>query len=336
MHEAACRLASMIAQDVPGATVASRRRGILVSERKLLLAAGDTMLVASLSDPRVQPAAPGRSSTPRSRCRGRAWSSSPRHLAGGRARRRRLRPACGGQRSRHLPRRRDHRHPGGRSRCSPSSSRSRTGSPGRPSSSGSPLAAPHRALLAAPLPARLRAGDLRGPDHAGRRCADTLERVWSEVDDHMAGLYRVVGTIHPRRRGRRKPAQRRGRGSRGRPDRARRRGGPPDRPLQEPRRLLRPGARGAIHRRRLRGVDRPSARRAPAPDVAAVAAAARRDVARLRGVQAAHRRHRRHRRPDRPRRSAALRVGGDQARGSRADLPPPGARRPLRTSRSRS
>ena len=37
----------MIAQDVPGATVTSRRRGILVSERKLLLAAGDTFLVAA-------------------------------------------------------------------------------------------------------------------------------------------------------------------------------------------------------------------------------------------------------------------------------------------------
>ena len=36
----------MIAQQVPGATVASGRRGILVSERKLLLAAGDTILVA--------------------------------------------------------------------------------------------------------------------------------------------------------------------------------------------------------------------------------------------------------------------------------------------------
>ena len=37
----------MIAQDVPGATIAARRRGILVSERKLLLAAGDTILVAA-------------------------------------------------------------------------------------------------------------------------------------------------------------------------------------------------------------------------------------------------------------------------------------------------
>jgi exopolysaccharide biosynthesis polyprenyl glycosylphosphotransferase len=37
----------MIAQDVPGATVTSRRRGILVSERKLLLAAGDALLVAA-------------------------------------------------------------------------------------------------------------------------------------------------------------------------------------------------------------------------------------------------------------------------------------------------
>jgi exopolysaccharide biosynthesis polyprenyl glycosylphosphotransferase len=37
----------MIAQQVPGATVASGRRGILVSERKLLLAAGDTILVAA-------------------------------------------------------------------------------------------------------------------------------------------------------------------------------------------------------------------------------------------------------------------------------------------------
>ena len=37
----------MIAQDVPGAAVTSRRRGILVSERKLLLAAGDTFLVAA-------------------------------------------------------------------------------------------------------------------------------------------------------------------------------------------------------------------------------------------------------------------------------------------------
>jgi exopolysaccharide biosynthesis polyprenyl glycosylphosphotransferase len=36
----------MIAQDVPGAAVTSRRRGILASERKLLLAAGDTLLVA--------------------------------------------------------------------------------------------------------------------------------------------------------------------------------------------------------------------------------------------------------------------------------------------------
>jgi exopolysaccharide biosynthesis polyprenyl glycosylphosphotransferase len=37
----------MIAQDVPGATITARRRGILVSERKLLLAAGDTILVAA-------------------------------------------------------------------------------------------------------------------------------------------------------------------------------------------------------------------------------------------------------------------------------------------------
>ncbi len=37
----------MIAQEVPGATVAARRRGILASERKLLLAAGDTLLVAT-------------------------------------------------------------------------------------------------------------------------------------------------------------------------------------------------------------------------------------------------------------------------------------------------
>ena len=37
----------MIAQQVPGATVASGRRGILASERKLLLAAGDTILVAA-------------------------------------------------------------------------------------------------------------------------------------------------------------------------------------------------------------------------------------------------------------------------------------------------
>ncbi|MGD0193557.1 MAG: sugar transferase [Candidatus Dormibacteria bacterium] len=37
----------MIAQKVPGATVAAGRRGILASERKLLLAAGDTLLVAA-------------------------------------------------------------------------------------------------------------------------------------------------------------------------------------------------------------------------------------------------------------------------------------------------
>jgi exopolysaccharide biosynthesis polyprenyl glycosylphosphotransferase len=37
----------MIAQEVPGATVAARRRGILASERKLLLAGGDTVLVAA-------------------------------------------------------------------------------------------------------------------------------------------------------------------------------------------------------------------------------------------------------------------------------------------------
>ena len=37
----------MIAQEVPGATVAARRRGILASERKLLLAAGDAFLVAT-------------------------------------------------------------------------------------------------------------------------------------------------------------------------------------------------------------------------------------------------------------------------------------------------
>ena len=37
----------MIAQKVPGATVAAGRRGILTSERKLLLAAGDTVLVAA-------------------------------------------------------------------------------------------------------------------------------------------------------------------------------------------------------------------------------------------------------------------------------------------------
>jgi exopolysaccharide biosynthesis polyprenyl glycosylphosphotransferase len=37
----------MIAQKVPGATVAAGRRGILASERKLLLAAGDTVLVAA-------------------------------------------------------------------------------------------------------------------------------------------------------------------------------------------------------------------------------------------------------------------------------------------------
>src|ERR1017187_7579504 len=37
----------MIAQDVPGATVAAGRRGILASERKLLLAAGDSLLVAA-------------------------------------------------------------------------------------------------------------------------------------------------------------------------------------------------------------------------------------------------------------------------------------------------
>ena len=36
----------MIAQDVPGAAVAAGRRGILASERKLLLAAGDSVLVA--------------------------------------------------------------------------------------------------------------------------------------------------------------------------------------------------------------------------------------------------------------------------------------------------
>ncbi len=27
--------------------------------------------------------------------------------------------------------------------------------------------------------------------------AETVDRVWSEVDEQMAGLYRVVGTIHP-------------------------------------------------------------------------------------------------------------------------------------------
>jgi exopolysaccharide biosynthesis polyprenyl glycosylphosphotransferase len=37
----------MIAQEVPGATVATRRRGILASERKLLLAGGDAILVAA-------------------------------------------------------------------------------------------------------------------------------------------------------------------------------------------------------------------------------------------------------------------------------------------------
>src|SRR5450631_4082414 len=37
----------MIAQDVPGATAAAGRRGILASERKLLLAAGDSVLVAA-------------------------------------------------------------------------------------------------------------------------------------------------------------------------------------------------------------------------------------------------------------------------------------------------
>jgi exopolysaccharide biosynthesis polyprenyl glycosylphosphotransferase len=37
----------MIAQDAPGAVVSARRRGILASERKLLLAAGDTILVAA-------------------------------------------------------------------------------------------------------------------------------------------------------------------------------------------------------------------------------------------------------------------------------------------------
>lgn len=37
----------MIAQEAPGATVAARRGGILASERKLLLAGGDTVLVAS-------------------------------------------------------------------------------------------------------------------------------------------------------------------------------------------------------------------------------------------------------------------------------------------------
>ncbi len=37
----------MIAQKVPGASVAAGRRGILTSERKLLLAAGDTVLVAA-------------------------------------------------------------------------------------------------------------------------------------------------------------------------------------------------------------------------------------------------------------------------------------------------
>jgi exopolysaccharide biosynthesis polyprenyl glycosylphosphotransferase len=37
----------MIAQKVPGATVAAGRRGILASERKLLLAAGDILLVAA-------------------------------------------------------------------------------------------------------------------------------------------------------------------------------------------------------------------------------------------------------------------------------------------------
>ncbi len=37
----------MIAQEVPGATVDTRRRGILASERKLLLAGGDAILVAA-------------------------------------------------------------------------------------------------------------------------------------------------------------------------------------------------------------------------------------------------------------------------------------------------
>ncbi len=37
----------MIAQEVPGATVAARRRGILASERKLLIAGGDIVLVAA-------------------------------------------------------------------------------------------------------------------------------------------------------------------------------------------------------------------------------------------------------------------------------------------------
>src|ERR1035437_5228228 len=37
----------MIAQDVPGATVAAGRRGILASERKMLLAGGDSVLVAA-------------------------------------------------------------------------------------------------------------------------------------------------------------------------------------------------------------------------------------------------------------------------------------------------
>jgi len=37
----------MIAQEAPGATAATRRRGILASERKLLLASGDALLVAA-------------------------------------------------------------------------------------------------------------------------------------------------------------------------------------------------------------------------------------------------------------------------------------------------
>jgi exopolysaccharide biosynthesis polyprenyl glycosylphosphotransferase len=41
------RLASMIAREAPGAAVSARRGGILASERKLLLAAGDAVLVAA-------------------------------------------------------------------------------------------------------------------------------------------------------------------------------------------------------------------------------------------------------------------------------------------------
>ena len=126
--------------------------------------------------------------------------------------------------------------------------------------------------------------------------ADIVDRVWAEVDEQMAGLYRVVGTIHP---GTPMP------GLAWRPRRTMHDADQivlgaeedlPDRSFPGPRRLLRPRHVRAIGRRRLRGVDRSPARRAAAPDVAAVPAAAWRDLTRVRALQTA----RRHRgRPDR-------------------------------------